>query len=79
LRDLNSNFDDLELRDDEEIKFDFENEKGNETCRTILKLIAKVYKEYGLKKNERSYREKFTKAYKVLYSQNGGANELCYL
>lgn len=56
LRDLNANFDDLELKEDEEIKFDFESEKGNETGRTILKLIAKVFNQYGLKKNERSYR-----------------------
>lgn len=40
LRDLNSNFDDLELREDDEIKFDFESETGNGACRSILKLIA---------------------------------------
>ena len=79
LRDLNSNFDDLELKEDDEIKFDFENEKGNGTGRTILKLIAKIFNQYDLKKNERSYRSKFSKAYNLLYSQNGGANELCYL
>lgn len=28
LRDLNQNFDDLELKEDEEVKFDFESEKG---------------------------------------------------
>lgn len=79
LRDLNSNFDDLELREDDEIKFDFESETGNGACRSILKLIAQIFNEYGLKKLDRSYRDKFTKAYKVLYAQNGGASELCYL
>jgi hypothetical protein len=32
-----------------------------------------------LKKNNRDYRQKFSKAYKLLYSQNGGQEELCYL
>ena len=79
VRDLNSGFEDLELKEDEEIKFDFESERGNETARAILKMIAKVFEEYGLKKNDRAYRQKFTKAYKLLYSQNGGSDELCYL
>lgn len=56
VRDLNSGFEDLELKEDEEIKFDFESEQGNETARAILKMIAKVFEEYGLKKNDRSYR-----------------------
>ena len=33
----------------------------------------------NLEKNDRSYRIKFTKAYKNLYELNGGHDELCYL
>jgi hypothetical protein len=29
--------------------------------------------------NDRSYRNKFSTAYKTLYDQNGGINSLCYL
>ena len=41
--------------------------------------MEKLYTSYGLKANERSYREKFSSAYKVLYRQNGGQEALCYL
>jgi len=44
-----------------------------------LKLVEKLYVGYGLKVNERSYRDKFSQAYKILYRQNGGQDSLCYL
>lgn len=34
---------------------------------------------YKVKKNDRSYRLKFTRAYKNLYEQSGGHEELCFL
>ena len=47
--------------------------------KAILKLIEKAHRGYKLTKNDRTYRLKFTKAYKTLYAQNGGSDELCYL
>jgi len=57
---------------DGKVKFDFDSENGQQVCREVLKGIQKVFQCYNLKKRERSYREKFTKAYKILYAQNGG-------
>lgn len=44
-----------------------------------MKLIEKLQIHYRLKKNDRSYRQKFSKAYNILYSQHGGADSYCYL
>ena len=44
-----------------------------------MKLVEKAHGGYRLAKNDRAYRLKFTKAYKTLYAQNGGSDELCYL
>ena len=80
LRDLHSNYEDLELRTNTEnengeqeeeaetkIRFDFDSENGYELCKGILRLIEKLFKSYNLRMCERGYREKFTKAYKMLY------------
>lgn len=73
IRDLQSTFDGLEFKendpDDSEdssqtLKFDFESEKGYEMCKGLLKLVEKLFNSFGLKINERSYRSKFTRAYK---------------
>lgn len=61
------------------MKFDFESEKGSKLCQDILKLVERLFAIYKVKKNDRSYRVKFTKAYKILYEQNGGHDELCFL
>lgn len=63
----------------ESTKFDFDSEKGYGVCNSILKLVEKLYVSYGLKGNERLYRDKFSQAYKILYRQNGGQDSLCYL
>lgn len=42
-------------------------------------MIEKLFLDHNLKKNDRSYRLKFTRAYKNLYEQSGGHDELCYL
>jgi hypothetical protein len=47
--------------------------------KNLLKLIEKLFTSYGLKVNDRAYRAKFTRAYKMLYEQNGGQDQLCYL
>jgi hypothetical protein len=61
------------------LKFDFESEKGQRLCTDILKKLERLFGLHGLRRNDRSYRVKFTKAYKNLYEQNGGQDELCYL
>lgn len=78
IRDLNASFGDLEYKQvDEENdsgeenqakdKFDFESQKGYDLCKGILKLVEKLFNAYGLKKNDRTYRRKFSKAYDILY------------
>jgi hypothetical protein len=83
LRDLQSTFDGLEFKendpeDSEEtsqtLKFDFESQKGYEMGKGLLKLIEKLFHCFRLQINDRSYRAKFTRAYKMLYEQNGGQN-----
>ena len=39
----------------------------------------KVYQAYNLPKCNREYRQKFSKAYKTMFSQHGGYEELCYM
>ena len=39
----------------------------------------KVYQTYSLPINGRDYRFKFSKAYKILFSEYGGELNLCYL
>lgn len=66
LKNLLRAFDDLELRENDQSeqddgvqnteKFDFDTEKGYDTCKAILKSIEKVFMGYRLKINERSYR-----------------------
>lgn len=88
MRDLQATFDGLEFKendpDDSEdssqtLKFDFESEKGYEQGKSLLKLVEKLFLSHDLKINDRSYRSKFTKAYKMLYEQNGGQDSLSYL
>ena len=64
---------------EEKLKFDFESEKGAELCQDILQLIARLFTTCQLSAHDRSYREKFTNAYKLLYSRHGGQEQLCYL
>jgi len=49
------------------LKFDFESEKGQRLCTDILKKLERLFGLHGLRRNDRSYRVKFTKAYKNLY------------
>jgi hypothetical protein len=77
MRDLQSIFDSLEFKendssDDSEdssqsLKFDFESDKGYDMCKGLLKLVEKLYIAHNLKVNDRAYRAKFTRAYKMLY------------
>lgn len=88
MRDLQSTFDGLQFKendpDDSEdssqtLKFDFESETGYEMGKSLLKLVEKLFTSFNLKINDRSYRAKFTRAYKMLYEQNGGQDQLSYL
>jgi hypothetical protein len=81
MRDLQSTFDGLEFKENDPedsedssqtLKFDFESEKGYEMGKGLLKLVEKLFHCFNLKINDRSYRSKFTRAYKMLYEQNGG-------
>ena len=45
----------------------------------VLKMLTKLYESYSLPKSARDYRFKFSKAYKTLFSQQGGELSLCYL
>ena len=56
-------------------KYDLDSEEGQEICRNYLKIIEQISLIYQIKPEDRSYREKFSKAYKVLYNDG----ELCYL
>ena len=81
MRDLQSTFDGLEFKENDPedsedssqtLKFDFESEKGYDMGKSLLKLVEKLFTSFNLKINDRSYRAKFTRAYKMLYEQNGG-------
>ena len=71
IRDLKDLFESLELREDS-TKFDFDSDEGFALCKSILKLMEKLFNLYGLTKSNRDYRSKFSKAYKNLYEENGG-------
>ena len=85
LKTLSAKFDQLDFKEqnqdemEEKLKFDFESEKGAQLCQDILQSIAKLFTTCQLKALDRSYREKFTNAYKLLYSRHGGQEQLCYL
>lgn len=72
IRDLKDYFDQLEIREDDTSKFDFDSSNGFDLCKSILKLLEKLFNLYGLHQAEREYRSKFSKAYKGLYQENGG-------
>ncbi|KAL4464053.1 hypothetical protein ABPG74_005990 [Tetrahymena malaccensis] len=56
-------------------KFDLDSPEGQKIFRKYLNIIEKLIKQFSCQTACRAYREKFSKAYKILY-KNG---ELCYL
>lgn len=63
------------------MKLDFSSEKGFQTCKNILNIIENLFSNYcgNHNKNDRSYRQKFSIAYKNLYKPNDGLDSLCYI
>lgn len=83
MKSLKENFDSLDFKEatteqanesDQALKLDFSSEKGLKICKDILTQIEKLFINYcgEQSKNDRSYRDKFSVAYKNLYKRNGG-------
>ena len=56
-------------------KFDVDSPEGQKNCKTFLQELEKLFAAFKVPHAKRAYREKFSQAYKVLYSEG----ELCYL
>ena len=71
----------MENEIEEKVKLDFSSEKGFLLCKNILASIEMLFLNYcgDHNKNDRSYREKFSIAYKNLYLENEGQNQICYI
>lgn len=63
----------LLLRSDQ--KYDLDSDQGQRTCKKFLNQVEKLCEVYKVPCASRKYREKFSKAYRVLYKENS----LCYL
>jgi len=58
-----------------DLKFDLDSFEGQNSCKKFLGHIEKLCDILGAKCSNRSYRKKFSNAYKVLYKEG----KLCYL
>ena len=56
-------------------KFDLDSEENQRVCKNYLAAIERFFLILQLKTQPRNYRDKFSKAYKVLYTDDS----LCYL
>ncbi|CAK58225.1 unnamed protein product (macronuclear) [Paramecium tetraurelia] len=56
-------------------KYDLDNPEGQKQCKKFLQNLEKMCEVYQVKVESREYRNHFSKAYKILYTQN----KLCYL
>lgn len=65
--------DHLKQRTDE--KYDLDSEDGQRTCKRFLNQLERLCEVFKTNCATRSYREQFSKAYKVLYKEGA----LCYL
>lgn len=63
----------LFLRGDQ--KYDLDSDHGQRSCKKFLNQIEKLCEVYNVPCTSRDYRERFSKAYRVLYKENS----LCYL
>lgn len=63
----------LFLRSDQ--KYDLDSDQGQRSCKKLLNQIEKLCEVFKVSCTSRSYRNKFSKAYRVLYKENS----LCYL
>jgi hypothetical protein len=63
----------LFLRGDQ--KYDLDSDHGQRSCKKFLNQIEKLCEVYSVPCSSREYRDRFSKAYRVLYKENS----LCYL
>lgn len=63
------------IRDASNGKFDLDSDEGQTICKNYLGSLERFFLILQLKTQPRQYREKFSKAYKVLYTDDN----LCYL
>ena len=67
--------DKLVVKEQSSSKYDLDSEQGQQQCKNYLQEIEMLHTILGLDTGNREYRDKFSKAYKVLYNDDG----LCYL
>jgi hypothetical protein len=65
----------LIVRDSSSGKFDLDSDEGQNICKNYLSCVERFFTILQLKTANRQFRDKFSKAYKVLYTEQ----ELCYL
>lgn len=51
-------------------KFDIESDEGQKACAEFLKTVQRLTQSMNISYTDRSYVEKFSKAYKILYSED---------
>ena len=56
-------------------KLDLDSDNGQEVCKNFLECIERLFQISQVKTESRKYRQKFSKAYKVLYKED----QMCYL
>ena len=60
----------LILKDGSDHKFDIESENGQKACSNFLKAVQRLCIAMSIKRADRSYIERFSKAYKILYKND---------
>jgi hypothetical protein len=63
------------VRDSSSGKFDLDSDEGQNVCKNYLGCLERFFTILQLKTANRQFRDKFSKAYKVLYTDE----HLCYL
>lgn len=58
-----------------DLKFDLDSYEGQNSCKKFLYHVEQLCESVEVKVQNRSYRKKFSNAYKVLYKEG----KLCYL
>lgn len=56
-------------------KFDLDSDEGQKNCKNFLQELEQLFKSFKVQHAQRKYRDKFSQAYKALYTEG----ELCYL
>ena len=56
-------------------KYDLDSTEGQSSCKRFLHELEKLFDSFKARSASRSYRKKFSQAYKVLYQEG----TLCYL